>query len=116
MRAHLKLLVGSAQGFGTFMREWSVEDLTRWGNEIRDNELSFVSQCEMVEYSQDLMTLYNAAVDEIQRLRSLWLLVYTPLTQLIKLVHALDEGVVDEMVLVNAVKFYMHGIEGELNG
>lgn len=98
------------------MREWSVEDLTRWGNELRDNELSFVSQCEMVEYSQDLMSLYNAATDEIQRLRSLWLLVYMPITQLIKLVDLLELGEVDELVVVNAVKFYMHGIDGELNG
>ena len=98
------------------MREWSVEDLTRWGNELRDNELSFVSQCEMVEYSRDLMSLYNAATDEIQRLRSLWLLVYMPITQLIKLVELLELGEVDELVVVNAVKFYMHGIDGELNG
>lgn len=93
------------------MREWTSDDLARWGQQIRDEELSYQNQLEIVAYSKDMHELYNAATAEIFRLRSLWLLVSNPVSSLMRLSKLHGEGLIGDGDLGAAVKYYMGEIE-----
>ncbi len=93
------------------MREWTKDDLDRWGQEIRNGDLSYKSQCEVVQYTSDVHELYNAATAEIFRLRSLWLLVSNPVSSLMRLSRLHGEGLIGDGDLGAAVKYYMGEIE-----
>jgi len=96
------------------MREWSREDLDRWAQQIRDNELPWKSQAEMVQYTHDVADLYQVASAEVERLRSLWVLVSVPLGQLVGLRQQYESGVLDVERFVAGCLFWLKHIEEDL--
>lgn len=93
------------------MRQWTKDDVDRWQKEIRESELSYIHQLEIVHFCSDLFEVCNKAGLEVDRLRKLLVGVSRPLTAIMWGVESLDEGLLDEAGLVSLLRFHVEDIK-----